>query len=171
MAQSLAQQIASAPGQPSSVRIGRVNSTSPTVITAQGVEFNDVGFLGSYVPTAGDVVALLGQSSQAGSDPASWLCLGSINSGPVAPRVQAGSALFTFVAQTVFSVDIVFAIPFEGVPAVTCTIANNAGVSSGWFVRTGNNTNTGVRISVNTLGAAGSWTNIPVHWHAVEMTQ
>lgn len=171
---SLGQQIAAAPGQPSSVRIGLVAETSPTtVITVQGVEFTDVGFLGAYVPTVGDVVALLGQSSQAGSDPASWLCLGNVVSQASAPPllIQAGQVSFTFVTQTSSFIDVVFATPFVNIPAITCTIANNAGVSNGWIVRAGLPSNTGFRVSVSTAGAAVSWTGIPVHWHAIEMTQ
>ncbi len=79
----LAEAIQGAVGQPASMRIGVVDSTSPLVISAQGVPFNDVGLLTSYAPQVGDVVALLGQSSGAGSDPASWLALGSIT--PSAP--------------------------------------------------------------------------------------
>lgn len=171
MAQSIGQQIAAAPGQPSSVRIGVVSEANPVVVSAQGVEFNDVGFLGSYVPALGDVVALLGQSSQAGSDPASWLCLGSIVSSPSTLLIQAGQVSFTFVSLTSSFLDVVFATPFISTPAITCTIANNGGVSNGWMVRAGMPSPTGFRVSVTTQGAAVSWTGIPVHWHAIEMTQ
>jgi hypothetical protein len=78
---TLADAIQGAAGQPASVRVGRVDSLNPLVITAQGVPFEDVGTLGSYAPLVGDSVALLGQSSAAGSDPGSWLALGSVGSG------------------------------------------------------------------------------------------
>lgn len=168
---SISQQIAAAPGQPSSVRIGIVTETNPAVITVQGQEFTDVGFLDSYTPTFGDVVALLGQSSQAGSDPASWLCLGEVVSEPSTMRIQAGEVSFTFVTQTSSFIDVVFDTPFINIPAITCTIANNAGVSNGWIVRAGMPSPTGFRVSVSTQGVAVSWTGIPVHWHAIEMTQ
>lgn len=172
MARSVTQQIASASGQPSSVRIGRVDNTNPTVITAQGVVFNDVGFLNSYAnPQFGDVVALLGQSSQAGTDPTSWLCLGKIDEQPSPMQIQAGEELFTFAAATSSFIDVVFATPFAAIPAITCTIANNAGVSNGWTTRAGLPTVNGFRLTVSTLGAAVAWTNIPVHWHAITMTQ
>lgn len=76
----LAEAIQGTVGQPASVRIGVVDSTSPLAISAQGVPFNDVGLLGDYAPAVGDSVALLGQSSGAGSDPASWLALGAVHS-------------------------------------------------------------------------------------------
>lgn len=172
MAQSLTQQIAAAPGQPSSVRIGVVDSTLPTIIKVQGVAFNDVGFLNSYAnPQPGDVVALLGQSSQAGTDPTSWLCLGRVQDQPSPQLIQAGQELVSFVTLTSTFVDVVFAQPFLDVPAVTCTIGSNAGVTSGWFVRSGLTTNTGFRLSLNTGGAAVTWTDVPVFWHAIERTQ
>ena len=166
---SLTQQIASAPGQPSSVRIGIVTETNPTVISVQGQDFTDVGFLGSYVVAFGDVVALLGQSSQAGSDPASWLCLGKIVTEPSTLLIQAGQEFFTFVALTNTFIDVVFATPFIDVPAVTCTIGSNASVTSGWFVRSGFTSNTGFRLSLN--GPSATWTDVPVFWHAIERTQ
>lgn len=166
---SITQQIAAAPGQPSSVRIGIILETNPTVISVQGQEFTDVGFLDSYTPTLGDVVALLGQSSQAGTDPTSWLCLGEIVSEPSTLRIQAGQEFFTFVALTNTFIDVVFATPFIDVPAVTCTIGSNAGVTSSWFVRSGFTSNTGFRLSLN--GPSATWTDVPVFWHAIERTQ
>lgn len=74
----LAEAVHGAVGQPASVRIGTVDSASPLAVSAQGVAFTDVGLLEGYIPQVGDSVALLGQSSEAGSDPASWLALGSI---------------------------------------------------------------------------------------------
>lgn len=76
---SLAGQVQEAAGAPGSVRIGLVTSTSPLVITAQGVQFRGIGVLASYTPVAGDTVALLGQSPTSGSDPSSWLVLGKVN--------------------------------------------------------------------------------------------
>lgn len=75
----LAEAVQGTVGQPASVRIGVVDSVSPLAISAQGVPFNDVGLLGDYAPQVGDSVALLGQSSGVGSDPASWLALGAVH--------------------------------------------------------------------------------------------
>jgi len=80
----LAEAVQGAVGQPASVRIGIVESVAPLVITAQGVQFEDIGILGDYAPQLGDSVALLGQSSEAGSDPASWLVLGVVRAQVVA---------------------------------------------------------------------------------------
>ena len=86
----LAEAVHGAVGQPASVRIGVVESIDPPVVSAQGVIFDDVGFMGDYAPQVGDSVPLLGQSSGAGSDPASWLALGSMRPstafGPIARR-------------------------------------------------------------------------------------
>lgn len=94
MAASIAQQIAAAPGQPSSVRIGTVTNTNPLEVTVQGAVMVDVGVLNSFIPQLGNSVVLLGQSSAAGSDPASWLCLGT--STPTGLRVFQGVSNTTF---------------------------------------------------------------------------
>jgi hypothetical protein len=73
----LAEAVQGVVGQPASVRVGVVDSTTPLAISAQGVPFDDVGLLGDYAPFVGDSVVLLGQCSGAGSDPASWLALGA----------------------------------------------------------------------------------------------
>lgn len=169
----LAEAVRAAVGQPASVRVGTVDSLDPVVVTAQGVPFDDVGFISSYVPVVGDTVALLGQCSETGSDPASWLALGAINqqgSAP-APLQQAGQVFVTFVTLTSTFVDVVFAQPFNAVPSVVCTIGSNAGVTSGWWVRSGITSATGFRLSLNTGGVAVSWTNVPVFWQAMERTQ
>lgn len=75
---TLADVIQGAAGQPASVRIGVVESIDPLVISAQGAPFDNIGLLNSYGPALGDTVALLGQSSDSGSDPASWLALGAV---------------------------------------------------------------------------------------------
>lgn len=64
-------------GQPSSVRVGIVESVNPVVISAQGVPFEDVGIPSGVQLEVGNPVVLLGQASEAGTDPASWLALGS----------------------------------------------------------------------------------------------
>lgn len=74
----LAEAVQGAMGQPSSIRIGTVTSVSPVQISAQGVPFEDVGVLFPFVPRVDMTVVLIGQSSQAGTDPASWLCLGPV---------------------------------------------------------------------------------------------
>lgn len=74
----LSEVIQSAAGQPASVRIGRVTSTSPLVVNVQGASFRNAGVLSSYTPVVGHVVALLGQSTASGTDPTSWLVLGRI---------------------------------------------------------------------------------------------
>lgn len=86
---SLGEAIQGAVGQPATVRIGRVDSVFPLVISAEGVPFEDVGLLGSYGPALGDTVALLGQSTAVGSDPASWLALGSLTGGSSGRGISA----------------------------------------------------------------------------------
>lgn len=81
----LAEAVQGAVGQPSSVRIGTVDALSPLAVSIQGTPLDDVGILTSYAVAVGDSVVVLGQSSSAGSDPASWLVLGSAS--PI-PRQQ-----------------------------------------------------------------------------------
>jgi hypothetical protein len=163
---SLSEQIAAAPGQPSSVRIGVVDSVNPPVISVQGVVFSDVGFIQTFTPVAGDVVALLGQSPNSGSDPTSWLCLGAVT-GEV-QGYQAGEEPITFVSQTSATLNVVFPQPYPTgvVPNVHVNINSGAGATSQWHSRAINITNTGFTIFVFTAGAAGTWTNIPVGWSA-----
>ena len=73
----LAEAVHGAVGQPASVRVGVVDGESPLQISAQGVPFEDVGVLNGALLVAGNPVVLLGQCSEAGSDPASWVALGS----------------------------------------------------------------------------------------------
>lgn len=77
---SLAEQIQGITGVPASVRVGTVTSASPVSVQVQSTTLNaaTLGVLGSYDPAVGDVVALLGQSTQAGTDPATWLVLGEM---------------------------------------------------------------------------------------------
>jgi hypothetical protein len=79
MTQPLPRVIQTVPGQPASVRVGRIISVNPFVLSVQGASFNSdaVGVLGSYIPVLDDFVSVLGQSSASGSDPSSWLILGS----------------------------------------------------------------------------------------------
>lgn len=77
MAGSLGGAIKEMVGAPSSVRVGMVDSVSPVSISAQGVPFEDVGVLTGAHLLVGNPVVMLGQSSQEGSDPASWLALGT----------------------------------------------------------------------------------------------
>lgn len=169
----LAEAVQGVVGQPASVRVGVVESLDPLVISAQGVPFDDVGLLTNYVPVIGDTVVLLGQSTSAGSDPASWLALGAASEQATAPPplLQSGQVLVTFVTLTSTFVDVVFAQPFNDIPAVVCTIGSNSGVTNGWFVRSGLTSALGFRLSLSTGGVAVSWTNVPVFWHAMERTQ
>lgn len=77
---TLGEAVAGAVGQPASVRVGVVDSVSPLVISANGTPFEDVGVLNNVPMQVGNPVVLLGQSSVAGSDPASWLALGTPSS-------------------------------------------------------------------------------------------
>lgn len=93
----LAEAMQGAVGQPASVRVGLIDSVNPLVISAEGVPFEDVGVLGGFVGNVGDPVILLGQCSASGSDPASWVALGSLAAGGllrnIACVVQRNAAL------------------------------------------------------------------------------
>jgi len=83
----LPDRIRSAVGQPATVRIGVIASVFPLTVNVQGAIFTDVGIGGSYFPTVGDTVALLGQSPQSGSDATSWLILDSMSGGAQVPSL------------------------------------------------------------------------------------
>lgn len=171
MSRSLSQQIQAAPGQPASVRIGRVESDDPLVISAQGTEFNDVGFLGGYNPNEGDIVALLGQSSQAGSDPTSWLCLGSVHGSPLSYQSGIEPIFFTGVNNDLTFVTFPRPYPTGVVPNVFTNINSGAGVTSLWHTRAINITEVGFDMfSFHGTGAVGTWNGIPVAWNAVIRT-
>jgi hypothetical protein len=106
-------------GQPASVRIGTVDSLDPPVVSAQGVPFNDVGFLRDYNPQVGDSVALLGQSSNAGSDPASWLALGAV--------AGTTAAIIAQLRQTVAQ-----SIPNAGAPTPVVFGVADVDTAGGW---------------------------------------
>lgn len=94
MVASLPGRITAVSGAPATMRVGKISSTTPLVLTVQGATFSGdaVGVLGSYVPGLGDTVTVVGQSKTQGSDPSSWLILGAsvpfTDSGPV-PQVRA----------------------------------------------------------------------------------
>lgn len=77
---SLADQIVGSSGQPATVRIGVVTSTSPFQVTVQGTVFTELGLLNvAPAPGLGAVVLLLGQSVRgAKSSGSSWIVLGEI---------------------------------------------------------------------------------------------
>lgn len=165
----LAEAVQNAVGQPASVRMGVVESLDPVVITVQGTTFDDLGFLDGYTPVEGDTVALLGQSSEAGSDPASWLVLGKVQNG-VAEPMQAGVVLFSFTAVTNSFQDVDFEQPYSEPPSVVATIASLSGTANLWFVRVANVSTTGFRVGVS-ASLANTWVNIPVNWQAQPVTQ
>lgn len=164
----LAEAVQDAVGQPASVRIGIVTSINPLVISAQGVPFENVGYLGSFRPIVGQSVALLGQCSDSGSDPASWLALGSVH--PVPPAYQSAQVLMTFASATSNVRAVVFPRPFPAAPNVHVNINSGAGATSAWQSRAINITATGFDIFVYTTGAAVAWTDIPVGWSAFTRT-
>lgn len=67
-------------GSPCTIRIGVVTQTSPLRVDVQGTLFKNLGVIGS-VPSVGDKVALIGQSTSVTSSPSSWLVLGVVTSG------------------------------------------------------------------------------------------
>ena len=151
---SLVSEILGAVGQPASIRIGRVASINPLVVTLQGVTLDPstYGVLDSYIPTAGDSVVLVGQSKSVGSDPSTWLLLGHpddpstvtvINSVTVAAFASGGgsttSAPFVTIATVV---GVAFIAPASGKVLIHWrsgldnTAADTKGVVS-WEVRNG----------------------------------
>lgn len=171
MPASIVQQITAAPGQPSSVRIGTVASTSPVTVTVQGVTFTNIGFLRNYALAVGDTVALLGQSSQAGSDPTSWLCLGVVDAAPRGIRAREVAISFASATSNVTNVSFVQPFPAGVIPNVHVNINTGAGSTIQWHVRAINITNVGFDLfSFSGVGAAAAWVLVPVGVTAVART-
>lgn len=81
MSDDIAQAVQDSGGQPSTVRIGTVVSTTPIQVDLGGtiLGLEALGFLTPYTPSVGDVVALLGQSVEGSqATGSSWLALGAI---------------------------------------------------------------------------------------------
>lgn len=165
---ALSAQIHAVPGSPSSVRVGVVEAVSSAglaTVVVQGTAFADVGVIAAYYPQVGDVVALLGQSPSTGTDPASWLVLGSLG----APTAQAGSESISFVTLTSFTQAVTFDVPFSRQPSVSTNINNATGSTAGWASRAFGVSPTGFTLFV--FGASSSWTNVDVQWQAQIQTQ
>lgn len=125
----LATQVRSAVGQPSTVRIGVVESVFPLTVDVQGAVFTEVGTLGSYFPLVGDTVALLGQSPQSGSDPTSWLALGSMHDEVVVPTVPR-----TLQADSTANVSLPLALTDITGATITFDTTAPSTLVQGWFV-------------------------------------
>lgn len=75
---SLAGSIAEVAGQPATMRVGVVTSTSPLTVNVQGTPFTGMGRIGA-VPAVGSTVLMLGQSVQGSrSSGSSWVVVGVI---------------------------------------------------------------------------------------------
>lgn len=105
MTQPLVQAVQATPSQPSTVRMGTVVAVDPLSVSVQGAVFVGVGKMASYfMPVAGDVVALIGQSVLT-SDAASWLVLGRVDPGTgdvpefTAPQVKAWNSTLVSLAN------------------------------------------------------------------------
>lgn len=132
MTQPLVTSTRNAVGQPSSVRMGTIVSTSPFVLSVQGATYNSdaVGVLGWYVPVAGDVVAVLGQSVATGSDPQSWLILGEVR------RVDADAGLSVSAVQMATATAVLnltsVQTPVTGATLTVTTSRDNAIIEVHW---------------------------------------
>lgn len=77
---SFAGAVADSSGQPCTVRVGTVTSTSPFEVTVQGTVFTELGFLNvAPRPGLGATVVLLGQAVKGSkSSGSSWIVLGEV---------------------------------------------------------------------------------------------
>lgn len=127
------------------------------------------GHVTSYAPTPGEQVALALQD-------ASWLVLGAV-SGTADPvglpiptrRIQSGTALITFVAQSSATLVVTFPVPFVTLPQVVTNIASGAGETARWGSRAiavGLDTFTIFVFESDVADPARDWTDIPVNWIA-----
>jgi hypothetical protein len=167
---SLTQQIAAAPGQPATVRIGRIASVNPVTVSVQGVVFDDVGYVQGHTYALGDTVALVGQSNASGSDPASWLVLPTSGTSPMG--YQAGQLSVSFTTLTSFTVVVNFAQPYPAGTnlSVHTNINSGVGATANWQSRAINIMPASFTLFVFTAGAASTWTNVGVVWSAFPHT-
>lgn len=77
---SFAQAVSETTGVPASVRVGTVTEDVPLRVNVQGTVYTNLGYIGA-LPSVGDTVALLGQSTSVTGSPTSWLVLGTVQSG------------------------------------------------------------------------------------------
>lgn len=116
---SFQEAIAKDRGQPATVRVGTVVGVNPVVITVQGTEFEDVGFLNGAPLAIGATVAILGQSSIS-ADGSSWLALGGISPVTLAPAEAVAipsynvTSLTYTVAGPVAFCSVAFIVPPSG---------------------------------------------------------
>lgn len=164
---SFTRQIVKASGQPSSVRVGTVVSLNPLQVQVQDTVFSDLGILGSYFPVVGDPAVLLGQSNEAGTDPTSWLVLGSPSQD--LNGIQSGQVTLSFGPATSATQLITFAHPFNGAPNVFTNIASGAGATAGWISR--GITVNAADFTLFVSGASATWVSVPVQWMAVPRNQ
>lgn len=100
MTSPLVQQVAQTIGQPSSVRVGTVSGLNPLTVMVQGAVMTNIGVLSTYAPQLNDTVILLGQSSQAGTDPTSWVALGVPSSQGLRILQTQSDTTFTLGAES-----------------------------------------------------------------------
>lgn len=120
MSTKLAHQTQKAAGIGNGMRtatIVAVASGAVTIAVAGGQFSSGVGVLGSYIPKAGDVVAVFRQDS-------SWLILGLAQNGPSS---VVGVVTITPVANTPTSLAVVFPVPLVGT-SFACQVTPNTSV-------------------------------------------
>ena len=91
-------------GQPAVIRVGTVATVSPLTVLLQEtvIPADRIGVLGSYIPAAGDVVALAATSA-VGTSGSSWLILGVTGPAlnvPITDRITVTAV----VAEVTFTV-------------------------------------------------------------------
>lgn len=123
MVATVPEQTKAAIGAPSSVRVGKVDSLAPLVVSVQGVPFQTVGTLQSYAPQVGDSVALLGQSPTSGSDPTTWLALGGLSA----------QGQQNFMAQLTSSVNLPVALTLLAGTTINFTTTSAATLVQAWY--------------------------------------
>lgn len=93
---------------------------------------------------------------------ASWVCLGTVLTQPMAQEV--GTELVSFTAQTSFTQAATFNRAFPVVPVVTTNITSGTGATQSWFSRAFNVTLLGFTLWVH--GPSSTWSNVSVGWIA-----
>jgi hypothetical protein len=132
-----------------------VNNTGVTVTTPAG----DI----ELTSTAGDVVL---NADGVVNVPAGLI---TDSNGHYFMRGETGTHNFTFTGVTSAVFNVTFDHPFSNPPMVTTNIDSGSGTTAQWHSRADLITTTGFQLFVFAV-SAGTWSNIPVSWNAVEHT-
>lgn len=121
--------------------IAAVSGSAVTLSVGGGLITSGVGVIDSYLPVAGDIVAVFRQDS-------SWLVLGAIGTsiGPQPRATQTGSVPVSVAAVDSVIIPITFPVAFSAVPIVVANLNTVSGNARAWTTKAISATRTGASL-------------------------